>query len=52
MFKTPSNNYLALLDIKLVIQQWQDLRLSDGKALDAIGAIIKREQKEWQETHR
>ena len=50
--KTPSKQYIALLDIKAVLRKWQDLEISDRDALREIGSItIELQKKEWEESH-
>ena len=52
MHKLPSKTYVALLDIKAVIRKWQNLELSDRKAMDEINRIsIELQKVEWKENH-
>lgn len=48
----PTKAYIAMLDIKAIVRKWQDLDISDRKALAEIEKICLDLQKlEWKESH-
>lgn len=52
MHKTPTKQYLAMLDIKAIVRKWQDLEISDSKALIEIDKIsITLQKSEWNDSH-
>ncbi len=38
-YKMPTKDYIAMLDIKAIVRKWQDLEISDSKALLEIDKI-------------
>lgn len=50
--KLPSKEYILMLDIKYIVQSWQNLSYSDRDSIHKIESLILEYQKAiWKENH-